>query len=226
MRRPVVAIDGPAGAGKSTIAKNAASALGFIYIDTGAMYRALTLKAIRNGYDLGDAERIGRMARETKLEIVPGAGNAPFRVLLDGEDVSAAIRSQEVSGKITTLSALPAVRDVMRELQRAFGAAGGIVMEGRDIGTTVFPDAECKFYLDASIEERARRRSAELRSAGKAVNEDEIRESIRRRDELDSTRAVAPLRRAPDAMVIDSTGKSIDDVTALIVSKVQSWQKK
>ncbi|HZO81079.1 MAG TPA: (d)CMP kinase [Candidatus Binataceae bacterium] len=217
--RPIVAIDGPVGAGKSTVAQRLARALGFEYVNTGAMYRAVALAARAAGIDAGDsaAEReLEKLLARTRIEFSAG------RILLDGRDVSGAIADSEVGELASRLSTLGVVRARMRELQRAAGARGGVVMEGRDIGTAVFPDAEFKFFLDASAEVRAERRFRELAARGVATSRDEVLAALRERDRRDSERALAPLRPAPDAIVVDSSARTIDEVVALMATRVRT----
>jgi len=218
MKKPIVAIDGPAGSGKSTVAKIAARRLGFLYIDSGAMYRSLALKAIKTGVSLADKEGIVRMASGTKLELAQDGEK--YRVLLDGGDVSGEIRTEEVSAKTKIVAAIGGVRAIIRSKQQAIGAAGGVVMEGRDIGTQVFPGAEYKFYLDASIEERAKRRYEEQKKKGEAVELESIKREIMERDEKDKTRHESPLAVAEDADVIDTTSMTIEEVARALVEKV------
>ena len=199
----IIAIDGPSGAGKSTLAKRLAKDLGFTYLDTGAMYRALALKVLREGIDISNHERLAELVARTKIDLVEKSGS--LQVLLDGEDVSGVIRTPEVSQMASRASALKVVRQWMLELQRALGQRGNVVAEGRDIGTVVFPNAGVKIYLDASVEERARRRVAELRNAGRQVGLDDTLREMTERDKRDSERDLAPLRKADDAIAIDSS---------------------
>jgi len=213
-----VAIDGPAASGKSTTARLVAERLGFLYLDTGAMYRALTWKALETGVDPDDGEGLERMVERTRLEIVPGAGGGRIRV--DGVDVTESIREPRISRQVSAVSRVPAVRRAMVRLQREIAASGGVVVEGRDIGTVVFPAAEVKIYLDASLEERARRRRRELRERGVEVTQEALVEEIRVRDELDSGREHSPLRRAEDARLLDTTGltipQQVDEVVRMV----------
>ncbi|PKN00461.1 MAG: cytidylate kinase [Elusimicrobia bacterium HGW-Elusimicrobia-2] len=208
----VITIDGPAGAGKSTIAKIAAAKLGFTYIDTGAMYRAITYKVLKNGGDFSDTEKIIGLAGQSDIRLDNG------KIFLDGEDVTDKIRTRQVTNKTSIIAALGEVRKILREKQRSFSKEQNLVMEGRDIGSVVFPDAEYKFYLDASISERARRRWAELREKGAEVNMEEIVEDINKRDNLDLNRGLCPLIIPKGAFVIDSTNKSIEEVANIIVT--------
>ncbi|HEY7409719.1 MAG TPA: (d)CMP kinase [Vicinamibacteria bacterium] len=197
----VIAIDGPSGAGKSTAGRALAARLGYLFLDTGAMYRAVALRALRAGVDLDDEARLRTVAQEARIELVPGSA----RVLLDGEDVSEAIRTQEASAAASRVSAHPAVRREMVARQQAMGRGGGVVLDGRDIGTAVFPDAEVKFYVDADPARRARRRHEELAAAGIAAESATIEQEIRERDRADTTRRDSPLTRAADAIHLDTS---------------------
>lgn len=202
----VVAIDGPAGAGKSACASALARRLGIEYLNTGAMYRAIALKAMRDHIDLRDEEALAAVARGVRLESLDG------RLFMDGEDVTDAVRASAVSLNVRYPAAAPAVRDVMARLQREIGARRPLVTEGRDQGTVVFPDARCKIYLTASAEERARRRLGELAERGEKADFQDILRQIVERDRGDSQRAVGPLRQPADAMLIVSDGMSIEQV--------------
>ncbi|HEY1695880.1 MAG TPA: (d)CMP kinase [Polyangiaceae bacterium] len=222
--RPIVAIDGPAGAGKSTVARRLADVLGYVLVDTGATYRAVALAAQRAGVAWGDAEAVGALARrivERHGLAFERAGDGAVRVLLDGEDVSHAIRAADMGMGASTVSTHKAVRDALLELQRQAGRGGGVVLEGRDIGTVVFPDAEVKFFLTARAEVRARRRFDELSARGAAVTFEETLEDVRRRDEQDTTRAVAPLRQADDAVLVDDSELSIDETAERMAEHVR-----
>jgi len=213
----VVAIDGPAGSGKSTLARLLADRLGFRFLDSGAMYRALTWKALQRGVDPTDGAATAALLAGTEIRLQDAAPAS--RVLLDGRDVSSAIRGAEVTAAVSRVAAHPEVRAGMVDRQRAFvreGSGRGVVVEGRDIGTVVFPDAAVKFFLDASPEERARRRAAET-GGGQAAE----LESIRRRDDADSGRAVAPLRAADDAERVDTTGLTVEQVLEALLARVR-----
>lgn len=213
----VVAIDGPAGSGKTTVAQGVSDALGLEVLDTGAMYRAVTLLALECGLDLRDGETIARAADQTELEL----GDPPGSVRLDGRDVSREIRGPAVSAGVSTVSAHPAVRKLLRARQRAWAEErGGGVVEGRDIGTVVFTDAPVKVFLTASDDERARRRHRDEEAAERPVNLAEVRDAVDRRDTLDNQ--TTPLEPAPDAVVIDTTGSEVADVVKEIVERYES----
>jgi cytidylate kinase len=216
----IIAIDGPSGAGKSTLAKRLARELGFIYLDTGAMYRALALKVLRQGVDLADDARLARLVESTEIDLQEN--NGTLEVLLDGINVADEIRTPEVSQSASKVSALKIVRARMLDLQRGMGHRGSVVAEGRDIGTVVFPNAEVKIFLDASAEERARRRCAELRAAGRPADLSETLREMEERDKRDSERDLAPLRMADDALRIDSSNASADSVAAKVLAKVRN----
>jgi CMP/dCMP kinase len=218
--RLIIAIDGPSGSGKSTLAKRLARELGFIYLDTGAMYRALALKVLRQGVDLADDARLARLVESTAIDLQEN--NGTLEVLLDGINVADEIRTPEVSQSASKVSALKIVRARMLDLQRGMGQRGSVVAEGRDIGTVVFPNAEIKIFLDASAEERARRRCAELRAAGRPASLSETLREMEERDKRDSERDLAPLRMADDALRIDSSNASADSVAAKVLAKVRN----
>lgn len=213
----VVAIDGPAGSGKTTVAQGVGDALGLDVLDTGAMYRAVTLLALERGLDLRDGEAVSRAAEATALEL----GDPPGSVHLAGRDVSLEIRGPAVSAGVSTVSAHSAVRKLLRGRQRAWAESrGGGVVEGRDIGTVVFTDAPVKVFLTASDDERARRRHRDEAAAERTPGIDEVRDAVERRDALDHR--TTPLEPAPDAIVIDTTGRDVDDVVKEIVDRFES----
>jgi cytidylate kinase len=211
-----VAIDGPAGAGKSTIAKRLADRLGFIYIDTGAMYRAVALWALRQGVETSDMHRMEQLALAAEIELAPG------RIRLNREDVTEAIRTLEVANGASKVAVIPGVRRAMVAKQRAIGERASVVMEGRDIGTVVFPDADVKIYLDAQPEERVRRRFQEERAKGGSVMESALAEQMKERDRRDTARADSPLAQAPDAIYLDTTPLSIEEVEEAILKIVRA----
>ncbi len=223
-RRLRVAIDGPMGAGKGTVARLVARRLGYRYVDTGAMYRAVAWKALREGVDPEDGPAVAELARRTQVRLEPADDG--LRVLCDGEDVTQAIRSVEVSGVVSRVAANPGVREVLTRQQRKLAEDGGVVMEGRDIGTVVLPHAEVKVYLEASLEERARRRFQEMRERGQAISLESVRELVRQDDELAQTRPTAPLRRAEDAVVVDTSGRSPEEVAEEIVGLVTARERR
>lgn len=209
-RSLVIAIDGPAGSGKSTVSKKIAKALGLLYIDTGAMYRALTLKAIRERIGLENEGALVSLASATKIDLEEAGGK--LKVYLDGEDVAALIRTPELTNKVRYIARIPGVRQEMVKLQRAIGGRHGAVLEGRDIGTVVFPNADYKFYLDADVEERVRRRHRELMELGQKLDLEDMRKDVVVRDESDMKRSVGALKKASDAILIDTTDLTIDEV--------------
>jgi cytidylate kinase len=218
----VIALDGPSGAGKSTLARLLAQKLGYIYIDTGAMYRAIGWKAKQEGIDPSDEQKLAELCLRTEVLIMNDNGDP--RVSVDGRDVSGEIRTPEMGMMASAVSKSPAVRARLLTLQRELGSNGGVVMDGRDIGTVVFPGAEVKFFLDANSEERGRRRYLELKEKGMDVDLAQITKEIQDRDKQDSCRALAPLRKADDAVLLDSTDMSIDDVLATMLSSVKRVQ--
>ena len=217
----VIAIDGPIGAGKSTIAKLVAQRLGYLYVDTGAMYRAVALKALRFGMDIRDPILMENLAQATDIQL-RSQSDGNLRVILDGEDVTEAIRTPEVSEASSVVSAHKGVREVLSMRQKEMAKPGGVVMEGRDIQTVIAPDAEIKIFLTATQEERARRRWLELRQKGIEVSYEQVLREIRERDERDSKRPIAPLKKAPDAIEIDTTEMTPDEVTDKIVKIAES----
>jgi CMP/dCMP kinase len=225
---PIVAIDGPAGAGKSTVTRIVAERLGYLLVDTGALYRAVALAAERDGVPWDEAAGVTalaeRLARERALAL-DRAPDGSMLVLLNDENVSGAIRTLEMGQGASKVSAIGGVRDALLGLQRSLGERGGVVLEGRDIGTVVFPDAEAKFFLTASVEVRAQRRYEELVARGQSTSLERVQREVRERDERDSSRPVAPLRKAQDAIEVDSSGLSIDEVVDSMVERVRRIEK-
>lgn len=211
----IIAIDGPSGAGKSTIARLLAERLGYLQIDTGAMYRAAALLLHRAGVDLGDLAAVERFCRDLDIRLELASGRQVVHA--NGDDVTDQIRTPEMSLLTSRTSALKPVRDAMMKSQQQMGSRGGVVLEGRDIGTVVFPDAEVKFFLSASVEERARRRCEELTAKGEPVTLADTIADVARRDRQDSERDLAPLRQAEDAILIDSSRLSIDEVLTMMM---------
>jgi cytidylate kinase len=216
LRKLIIAIDGPVGSGKSTLARRVAEMLGYVYIDTGAMYRAVALKAVRRGtaIDPAHAEPLEALARETRIDL--RAQDGKQQVFLDGEDVTGAIRTPDVAQAASRIAVIPGVRHVLVAEQRRAGEQGGVVMEGRDIGSVVFPDAELKIFLTASPEVRAERRWREHQQKGDAIDLARTLEEIRERDRRDQERASSPLVRAADAVVVDSTAMEPEEVARLV----------
>ena len=214
-KRWIIAIDGPSGAGKSTVAKLLAKRLGYVVLDTGAMYRAVAFRAKQTGLCLEDEESLSRLASSLRVTFL--TRNEELRVLCDGEDITEAIRSPDMSSLASDISKREGVRNALVRMQREMGRVGGVILEGRDIGTVVFPDADVKFYLDADAEERARRRTEELIGKGVKVTFQETLEDVIRRDRSDMTRAISPLRKAKDAVVIDSTHLSVEEVVEKMI---------
>jgi cytidylate kinase len=218
-QRPIIAIDGPVGAGKSVVARRLARELGFTYLNTGAMYRAVAVAARDAGVkpdDLNVEARLASILAPIKIKL------DGERILLNDRDITAQINEPEIGDLASRFSAIAVVRERMRELQRAAGADGGVVMEGRDIGTMIFPDAEFKFFLDANVKTRAHRRFEELKSKGAKVTENEVLDQLIERDRRDSGRELAPLKRAEDAIVIDSTKLSVDEVVSAMNAQIEA----
>ena len=217
-----IAIDGPAGSGKSTVSRLVADRLGFVYIDTGAMYRAITLKAMKQNIDFNDKENIIQLSIDPDLILLPAEqGASAIRVILDSEDVSEEIRKMEVTSNVKHIAKLALLRENMVKLQRRMvNDLNGAVVEGRDIGSIVLPKAKYKFYVDASFEERVERRLAELRVKGHAVTRSEVEDDLKQRDHTDKTRKVGPLKKAEDAIFIDTTDLSIEEVVTKIIQHI------
>lgn len=218
MKKIVVAIDGPAGAGKSTIAKLAAEKLGYAYIDTGAMYRSVAWKFLQTDKPF-DEDFISGLSKTMLIDFKPEA--KINRVFVDGTEVTEAIRTPEVTAIVSRVAAIGAVREAMVDQQRRMGEAGGVLMDGRDIGTVVFPNAQLKIFLTASVEERARRRYAEMVAKGQQVDLQQLQADIAERDKQDSERAISPLRQAEDALLLDTSDMGISEVTERILQLVQ-----
>jgi len=216
----IITIDGPAGAGKSTVAKELARRLGFAYLDTGAMYRALTLKAMRQNVNLKEESQLIVLARKTSIDIGMDDKRA-LKVLLDGIDVTEAIRSLQVTNNTAYIAKVPGVRAVMVKRQRQIAQERNVVVEGRDIGTVVFPKATKKFYLDADFNERTQRRRDELKSKGEDVDEALLKRELKERDTKDITRPIGPLKKADDAILIDTTRMTIEEVVARIIKIIK-----
>ena len=219
MKQLIIAIDGPAASGKSTTAKLVASRLGYLHVDTGAMYRAMTLKVIEKGIDPQDAKTVALLARSTRIRLVPKDGG--FRVELDGVDVSEKIRTPNVTNAASAVSMVPEVRQFMVEEQREMGKQGAIVLEGRDIGSVVFPEADVKIFMMAHPRERAARRSKELAAKGITTKIDELEREIAARDNKDSNRSISPLTKADDAILLDTTNLTIEEQVEFIVKRAK-----
>jgi len=218
----VVTIDGPSGVGKSTISRRVAASLSFTYLDTGAMYRAVGYKLQKSNVDLADESAVQHCLDMISLQLLPAATeNDEVSVILDEEDISLAIRSPEMSMMASKVSAIPAVREKLTLMQQQIGEKGSIVAEGRDTGTVVFPAASWKFYLDADPKERMRRRAAQLRLAGKEVDEDELLQMIIQRDHDDQSRTIAPLCKADDAVTVDTSRLTIDEVVQVMLGRIE-----
>ena len=217
----IIAVDGPSGAGKSTVARILAKRLGFLYIDTGAMYRALTFKALENNLPIDDEEKIAQLAGSTKIGLRNNTDGS-LTVILDGQDVSLDIRKPRITQFVSDIAKIKEVRRVLVDIQRELGLRGDCVLDGRDIGTVVFPDAEFKFFIDASAEVRVNRRFKELNGLGQKVSQGDVSKDLSNRDKIDSTRQVSPLRQADDAIYIDTTRLSIEQV----VQKMSEYVKK
>lgn len=224
--KPIVAIDGPSGAGKSTVSKKLAEILGYVHIDTGALYRAVGLAASRRKIAYDDDAKLQTLMESIAIRLEPGTAAHGSAVFLDGEDVSAAIRTPEMSMAASAVSARKPVRAGLLALQRRLGGHGGSVLEGRDIGTVVFPDAEAKFFLTATMDVRVRRRFEELKAKGIDVTLDGTRAEVIKRDEDDSKRALAPLKPADDAEIVDGSAWTIDETAEILAVKVREIERR
>lgn len=216
----IIAIDGPAGAGKSTVARMTAQKLGFLYIDTGAMYRALTLKAMERKINVNDTASLIKMAHSTTIDLINDQEGA-LKVFLDGQDVTGPIRQPRITKLVSDIAKIKEVRQIMLGLQRKLGELRDSVLDGRDIGTVVFPDADRKFYIDADFKERVKRRYKELKELGQDVTPEDIENDLNNRDNIDSTREFAPLKKAEDAIYIDTTNLTIQEVADKVLSCIQ-----
>lgn len=220
-RKNIITIDGPSGVGKSTVSRKVAAATGFTYLDTGAMYRAVGLYLERHVVDLDNKEDVANAMEKLDLQLIPAVNDqSDVGVFINGEDVTATVRTPEMAMVASRVSAAPWVREILTEMQRGYGRKGRIVAEGRDIGTVVFPEAAHKFFLDAKPEERARRRVKQLQKNGVAVNLQQILKLTLERDQNDRNRSVAPLKRAEDALLIDTTEITLDEVVSRILGEI------
>lgn len=219
-----IAVDGSAASGKSTVGRRLAAALGYPFLDTGIMYRAITATALQRGVDPHDPDALGRLARSVKMQVEPGspATGDTSRIFVDGVDVTEELRTQAVEDNVSIVSRAPEVREAMVAQQRSIAGQRPVVMVGRDIGTVVLPKADLKIYLDASIDERARRRHAEFEALGRDASHEAVLEDIRRRDQIDSERAVSPLRPADDARIIDTDGLTLEQVLEAALALLES----
>ncbi len=220
MKKLVIAIDGPAASGKSTTSKLIAKRLGYLHVDTGAMYRAMTLKVLQENIGLDDVRKIAELAAKTSVRLEQQ--DDQYRVFLDNADVTRAIRGQAVTRAVSAVSMIPEVRDAMVREQRRMGKSGGIILEGRDIGTVVFPDADLKIFMVANLEARARRRRKELEKEGMEIPLDQVIDEILERDNKDSARPLSPLRRAEDAVIVDTSNMTIAEQVEFIVAKANA----
>lgn len=217
----IIAVDGPAGAGKSTVSKMLAQRLGFLYIDTGAIYRAITLKAIQEKIDIKDTPELIAMASQTTIDLI-NEQDSSLKIFLDGRDVTLEIRKPHITKLVSDISKLKDIREVALGLQRKLGKQRDSVLDGRDIGTVVFPDADKKFYIDAEFNERVKRRYEELKELGQDVSLKEIENDLHNRDTIDSTRECAPLKKAEDAIYIDTTNMSIEEVVDSMLNYIKT----
>ena len=219
----VIAIDGPAAAGKSTVGRLIAARLGYPFLDTGAIYRAMTRTALHRGVDLSDDDALSELAASISIDIGPPTQGSiePCTIFVDGEDVTRFLRQPEVEAAVSLVSRIAGVREALLKVQRDLAGRNAVVMAGRDIGTVVLPEAELKVYLDASVEERARRRYAELSALGMGLSQEEVRRDLSRRDRIDSERSVSPLRPAEGAVVIDSDGLTLEEVVQRLAELIE-----
>ncbi len=215
----IIAIDGPSGAGKSTIAKLVAKSLGYLYLDTGAMYRALTFKVLKEGIDITDIGKITDLAYKSTIDLINNP-DGQIKILLDGIDISSDIRQLRITKLVSDVAKIKDVRQVMLSLQRKLGSRGNVVLDGRDIGTVVFPNAEKKFYLDAGLKERVSRRYKELKELGQDVTLGIVDTDLSNRDKIDSNREFAPLKKADDAIYVDTTHLTIEEVVNKVLSYI------
>ena len=222
VRQPIIAIDGPAGAGKSTVTRQVADKLGLLYLDTGAMYRAVTWYVLECGIPVQDETHIAQFLKTCQIRLEPQGDSPQCRVWVNQHEVTQAIRSPDVTAQVSTVAAFPAVREFLVRQQQEYGAAGGLVAEGRDMGTQVFPDAEVKIFLTASVQERARRRQLDLEKQGYEVSLSQLEAEIAQRDQQDSTRPISPLQKAEDAIEIQTDDLTVEDVVSQILSHVPS----
>ncbi len=222
MNRPnIIAIDGPAASGKTTLAKRLARALNYLYFDTGVLYRAVTWAALQQGADPRDEAQMTLLARNLQIELQPDPETGETRILYQGRDISQDLRSPQVDSWVSVVAAHPGVRQALRDIQRRIALQGRIIVVGRDIGTVIVPEADLKIFLNASLEERARRRYQEARARGLQVSLEQVLQDLRRRDTLDSQRAVAPLRPAQDAHIIHTNGMTPEEVFRRIMALIQ-----
>jgi len=226
LKPSIIAIDGPAASGKSTLAKHLADELGYLYFDTGVMYRAITWVVISKGIDPNDGDLVVSLAEVANIDVLPPslADGRDSDVMINGNDITWEIRKPEVDANVSVISAYPGVRKALTSQQRKIGQRGKVVMVGRDIGTIVLPDADLKIFLDASVEERARRRYLEISNRGEQVSYRRVLKMMKKRDKIDSTRDVAPLCAADDAVIIDSDQLSIDEVFVKVKLIIEKWK--
>lgn len=222
-----IAVDGPAGSGKSTISFAVAQRIGYLFVDTGAFYRAVTLLALERNLDPHDSERVVRLARDIRLDMTPdlAADGRQYTCIADGRDITPHIHSPEVDAHVSVVAANPGVRAAMLGAQRALAARGQVIMAGRDIGTVVLPDADLKLFIDASLDKRAERRYHQRVENGETASLDSIREGLRQRDTIDSQRDVAPLLRAPDAVYLDTSDLTLEQAIDAAYAIVQQWNR-